>query len=58
MTPRGSEEISGIGRGRRLLFRRFLSGSPARTACTSTSTVSPGGLDELVTRLEKLGQPA
>ena len=49
------DETSGIGHGRRLLFQRFLSGSPVRNRLHIDIHSEPGGLDELVTRLEKLG---
>jgi hypothetical protein len=53
------DETSGIGRGRRLLFQEvLLGGSPARIACTSASTVSPGASMSWLPGWRSWGQPA
>ena len=52
------DETSGIGRGRRLLFQEVSERSPARTACTSTSTVSPGASMSWLPGWRSWGQPA
>ena len=49
------EEISGIGRGRRLLFQEVPERKSGKNRLHIDVHSEPGGLDELVTRLEKLG---
>jgi hypothetical protein len=51
------DETSGIGRGRRLLFQEVPERKSGKNRLHIDVHSEPGGLDELVTRLEKLGQP-
>ena len=52
------DESSGIGRGRRLLFQEVPERKSGKNRLHIDVHSEPGGLDELVARLEKLGQPA
>ena len=49
------DETSGIGRGRRLLFQEVPERKSGKNRLHIDVHSEPGGLDELVTRLEKLG---
>ena len=49
------DEISGIGRGRRLLFQDVPEGKQGKNRLHVDVHSGPGGLDALLTRLEDLG---
>ncbi|WP_058041867.1 VOC family protein [Streptomyces roseifaciens] len=49
------DETSGVGRGRRLLFQDVPEGKSGKNRLHLDVHSEPGGLDELVTRLEGLG---
>ena len=49
------DEMSGVGRGRRLLFQEVPEGKSGKNRLHIDVHSAPGGLDELVARLEKLG---
>jgi len=49
------DEASGIGRGRRLLFQEVPERKSGKNRLHIDVHSEPGGLDELVARLEKLG---
>ncbi|WP_067479946.1 VOC family protein [Actinomadura hibisca] len=49
------DELSGVGRGRRLLFQDVPEGKSVKNRLHIDVHSEPGGLDELVARLEKLG---
>ncbi|MEU1819377.1 VOC family protein [Streptomyces roseifaciens] len=49
------DEISGVGRGRRLLFQDVPEGKSGKNRLHLDVHSEPGGLDDLVTRLEGLG---
>ncbi|MFC9970524.1 VOC family protein [Spirillospora sp. NPDC127200] len=49
------DEASGVGRGRRLLFQEVPEGKSVKNRLHIDVHSGPGGLDELVARLEKLG---
>jgi hypothetical protein len=49
------DETSGIGRGRRLLFQDVPEGKTGKNRLHIDVHGEPGGLDELVARLESLG---
>ncbi|RKN43800.1 VOC family protein [Streptomyces hoynatensis] len=49
------DEVSGIGRGRRLLFQEVPEGKSGKNRLHLDVHGEPGGLEELVTRLESLG---
>jgi hypothetical protein len=49
------DEVSGVGRGRRLLFQDVPEGKSVKNRLHVDIHSEPGGLDSLVTRLEGLG---
>lgn len=49
------DATSGVGRGRRLLFQEVPEGKSGKNRLHIDVHSEPGGLDELVARLEKLG---
>ncbi|MFF5171772.1 VOC family protein [Micromonospora sp. NPDC000089] len=49
------DEVSGVGRGRRLLFQDVPEGKSGKNRLHIDVHGEPGGLDALVTRLEGLG---
>jgi hypothetical protein len=49
------DQVSGVGRGRRLLFQDVPEGKSGKNRLHIDIHSEPGGLDELVVRLEKLG---
>lgn len=49
------DEASGVGRGRRLLFQDVSDAKTGKNRLHIDVHAGPGGLDELVTRLEGLG---
>ncbi|RBQ16187.1 glyoxalase/bleomycin resistance/dioxygenase family protein [Spongiactinospora rosea] len=49
------DEVSGVGRGRRLLFQEVPEGKSGKNRLHIDVHGEPGGLDKLVSRLEGLG---
>jgi hypothetical protein len=52
------DATSGVGRGRRLLFQDVPESTSGKNRLHIGVHSEPGGLDELVARLEELGEPA